>query len=714
VTTGRIDGDRSLSTQLAALIATTMGRVGPRSRVEGFVDQVVADEVYGWAFDPARPDRRLLITATAGGKVISESLADLPRRDLAEARKGDGRHGFRLRLPRDLPPEQRTQVRIEAVARPRNVVLQRGEIHVPEPAPEIEHRSSDQSRPARPSAGFLEVFHACVVKGWAVDPNHPSAPASLDIYDGEVFLGTTTCDRERPKAGRAGARDFTFRIPPGFDPGSGTSLRVRIAGTRLELKRSRHFPGTAPLGEDDAEPAAPSTPIVDTVPSSPSEPSGASPSSFHLEGHARPPEMDVLFLICGSSAADEETVTSCTQQSWESVRLIRADGGGTDLRESLASARIVVLLQPGQRADRELAAALMNAPATADVWTWLTPDRASEAADPAVAARLSGAFNGGLALRSSVLSRYPGDLAATLGDGDLDSIVRWAAEAGLRWDRLAAPFSSGPARKTPGVAPAPALPRRISLAVWSGWDGGIPPCLPKLIPHCRGFQVEILVPAGIDVALENRLAALAPPEAVALTVRRVDGAPAWRALTEAATGQVVLLCHGDIALSDQGEALADVCAWAHDPGIGVATVEIATDDDHPPLAGVTVSRSGRSLMPVNAFDEGRRGRPRPILAATAVFMAVSRSGLAAVGGLGGDLDGGAALVDLSLRLRRVGRVSVLLGQHQILAPRSTVVELLDAPFSLMALAAIGVAAEKAAVDYPPPAGMDQDRSRPGQ
>lgn len=79
--------------------------------IEGFLDSVDGDVVMGWAFDSAAPHRRLLIQVSAGHEVTS-ALADIYRKDLEDAEKGDGRHGFAATLNLGAAGADYVQVRV--------------------------------------------------------------------------------------------------------------------------------------------------------------------------------------------------------------------------------------------------------------------------------------------------------------------------------------------------------------------------------------------------------------------------------------------------------------------------------------------------------------------------------------------------------------------------------------------------------------------------
>lgn len=68
----------------------------------GFLDAVESGRVYGWAWDPAEPERRLALEVFHAGRAIGTVVADRHRSDLAEGGAGDGRHAFVLDLPAEL------------------------------------------------------------------------------------------------------------------------------------------------------------------------------------------------------------------------------------------------------------------------------------------------------------------------------------------------------------------------------------------------------------------------------------------------------------------------------------------------------------------------------------------------------------------------------------------------------------------------------------
>ena len=69
---------------------------------EGFLDQVSCQAISGWAWVPSEPDRPLTIELYDGDRLLKTTLADQYRKDLADARKGNGRHLFIEALPPEI------------------------------------------------------------------------------------------------------------------------------------------------------------------------------------------------------------------------------------------------------------------------------------------------------------------------------------------------------------------------------------------------------------------------------------------------------------------------------------------------------------------------------------------------------------------------------------------------------------------------------------
>jgi len=68
--------------------------------------------VGGWAWDRDRPDVPLQVQVSVDGKVVETVTADRWRKDLADAGKGNGRHGFLWSVPGELRDGRPHQVKL--------------------------------------------------------------------------------------------------------------------------------------------------------------------------------------------------------------------------------------------------------------------------------------------------------------------------------------------------------------------------------------------------------------------------------------------------------------------------------------------------------------------------------------------------------------------------------------------------------------------------
>jgi len=64
----------------------------------GFVEQVSAGELVGWALDRSDLSKRPKIRATSNGKLLCNAYCNIFREDLFKSGAGDGRYGFRIPL----------------------------------------------------------------------------------------------------------------------------------------------------------------------------------------------------------------------------------------------------------------------------------------------------------------------------------------------------------------------------------------------------------------------------------------------------------------------------------------------------------------------------------------------------------------------------------------------------------------------------------------
>jgi hypothetical protein len=78
--------------------------------IEGFVEEVLPEQVRGWAFDGERPNSHLVVDIYCGTHLLGSTNADIFRSDLANGRIGSGDHAFQFSLPTKLDEQQRAAV----------------------------------------------------------------------------------------------------------------------------------------------------------------------------------------------------------------------------------------------------------------------------------------------------------------------------------------------------------------------------------------------------------------------------------------------------------------------------------------------------------------------------------------------------------------------------------------------------------------------------
>ena len=90
--------------------------------------------------------------------------------------------------------------------------------------------------------GFHDSVGCGNIVGWAWDANRPNGVLNVDVYDGQTLLGTTPANLFREDLVNAGVGNgfhgFSFTVPPSVRNGQQHQIRVRFAGTGVDLQRS--------------------------------------------------------------------------------------------------------------------------------------------------------------------------------------------------------------------------------------------------------------------------------------------------------------------------------------------------------------------------------------------------------------------------------------------------------------------------------------------
>lgn len=216
-------------------------------RLLGFADEINRWGVAGWAFNPDRPDERVVLEITDNGKVIQQVVADHFREGLAEAGIGDGRHSFNVKFPEPLSPLSRHVVRICRVAdkvelKKSGAVLEAEAAAQPDPAKiisfHIDHPKASPSQPVE-LPGHADLF----IEGWVIaDAGVAAIEISLDgtplgmATHGLPRKGVQEAFPDRPNALLSG---FAFSAP--HRPAEGQHKVSIVFEDRLGSRRSAEF-----------------------------------------------------------------------------------------------------------------------------------------------------------------------------------------------------------------------------------------------------------------------------------------------------------------------------------------------------------------------------------------------------------------------------------------------------------------------------------------
>jgi hypothetical protein len=94
--------------------------------------------------------------------------------------------------------------------------------------------------------GHIGVASEQVISGWAWDKSQVDTAISVEIYDGDVLLGSITANRLREDLRKAGYGNgnhgFVFRTPASLKDGENHTIIVRVKGTDVKLNPKAGLP----------------------------------------------------------------------------------------------------------------------------------------------------------------------------------------------------------------------------------------------------------------------------------------------------------------------------------------------------------------------------------------------------------------------------------------------------------------------------------------
>lgn len=85
--------------KLLGQMADRSGRAGEAASLQGYIDAIEPDRIYGWAWNSSDPSERLSVEIRQGEQLIVRLEASQPRPDLVANGIGDGRYAFIANIP---------------------------------------------------------------------------------------------------------------------------------------------------------------------------------------------------------------------------------------------------------------------------------------------------------------------------------------------------------------------------------------------------------------------------------------------------------------------------------------------------------------------------------------------------------------------------------------------------------------------------------------
>ena len=163
--------------------------------IRGYVENLRAFQVRGWAYDISAVGQHVVVELRAGADVLGNAVADQFRSDLAAAGVGDGAHGFVINVDKTLPTDDPEKLGVFVrIDQQRAVRLPLADTF------QIESVQVSRDNPAEPDSHAVGYFsiNDGVVAGWAYDTQAPSVPLKIQIRAAEETITELVAAQFRP------------------------------------------------------------------------------------------------------------------------------------------------------------------------------------------------------------------------------------------------------------------------------------------------------------------------------------------------------------------------------------------------------------------------------------------------------------------------------------------------------------------------------------
>ncbi len=246
----------------------------PLKEANGSLEAVTPDRVSGWVWNPAKPAEKSTVNIYFDGLLVATVVANAYRRDLEQAKVGDGRHAFEWIPPRSKLPANGCEVTASTAdnrklkntpkrmpAAPASALPEAkaasadGGAKAPAPvagassAPSVGSTATEAPAPLKEAIGSLEVVTPDRVSGWVWNPAKPAEKSTINIYFDGLLVATVVADAYRRDLEQAkvgdGRHAFEWIPPRSKLPANGCEVTALTAENR-KLKNSPKMMPAAP------------------------------------------------------------------------------------------------------------------------------------------------------------------------------------------------------------------------------------------------------------------------------------------------------------------------------------------------------------------------------------------------------------------------------------------------------------------------------------
>jgi hypothetical protein len=190
----------------------------------GAVTSGDAEQILGWAWDLRRSGDPVRVDVYADDSLLGTVVADQFPQDVADARVGDGRHGFSLATPDSLKDGKAHAIQIKVSGTEQT--LAEGALLA---------QALGQDKAADNFAGAIDRVDDQHILGWSWDSKRSDTPLDVDIYVDDTKLGAVSADQFRPDLRDANIGDgkhaFALPTPAALKDGKAHAVRVKVTGT---------------------------------------------------------------------------------------------------------------------------------------------------------------------------------------------------------------------------------------------------------------------------------------------------------------------------------------------------------------------------------------------------------------------------------------------------------------------------------------------------